>query len=198
MKIILASAIALALAAPAAAEVFNGPFVGIQAGWNREKVSSVDSKVGALTINESKDAFVGGVFAGYDRQVSSRIVLGAEGGFNLTTSDELTRTGRDYSGTINPTHGFDLTARAGYLVDPQTLIYVRGGYDNLRANVRLVNNSVVTSGHDTFDGWLVGGGIERAIGSRISARVEYRYSDLSSGNSSFDRHEALVGIAYHF
>jgi outer membrane immunogenic protein len=45
---------------------------------------------------------------------------------------------------------------------------------------------------------LVGGGVEQAITDNISARIEYRYSDLSDGDGKFDRHQALVGVAYRF
>ena len=197
MKYLFASALVL-VAAPVSAEVFNGPFVGVQAGWNHEKVGSVDSKVGALSINDAKDTFVGGAFAGYDHTLANRFVVGVEGGFNLGTGGTFANAVRDSSSRINPSYGFDLTARAGVLLDPKTLVYVRGGYDTLRASVRLVDNAKVAGGHDNFDGWLAGGGIERAIGSNLSARFEYRYSDLAGSDGRFDRQQALVGIAYHF
>jgi len=51
---------------------------------------------------------------------------------------------------------------------------------------------------DNFDGWSVGGGVERAITNRVSARVEYRYSDLDGNGAEFDRHQVLAGVAWHF
>ena len=33
---------------------------------------------------------------------------------------------------------------------------------------------------------------------RISARLEYRYSDLGGSDAKFQQHQALVGVAYHF
>lgn len=41
-------------------------------------------------------------------------------------------------------------------------------------------------------------GIERRILEKISARLEYRYSDLGDGGGTFDRHRMLAGIAYRF
>lgn len=41
-------------------------------------------------------------------------------------------------------------------------------------------------------------GIERRILKKISARLEYRYSDLSEGDGTFDRRRMLAGIAYRF
>jgi outer membrane immunogenic protein len=139
--------------------------------------------------HESRASFVGGVYAGYDYQVTPHIVLGVEAGFDLA-ADDASRVG---GALIDPNYSFDVGARAGYMVGEKTLVYVRGSYENMRAQVQ--NGSV--SGHDTFDGWGVGGGVERFVADNVSARVEYRYSDLSNGGK-FDRHQALVGVAYHF
>jgi outer membrane immunogenic protein len=174
---------------PANAESFQGPYVGAQAGWNQDSIGATGSDVGRLDIHESRASFVGGVYAGYDYQVTPHIVLGVEAGFDLA-ADDASRVG---GALIDPNYSFDVGARAGYMVGEKTLVYVRGSYENMRAQVQ--NGSV--SGHDTFDGWGVGGGVERFVADNVSARVEYRYSDLSNGGK-FDRHQALVGVAYHF
>ena len=53
-------------------------------------------------------------------------------------------------------------------------------------------------GHDNFDGWSIGGGGERALGNKVSTRLEYRYSDLGSRASKFDRHQVVLGVDYCF
>ena len=45
---------------------------------------------------------------------------------------------------------------------------------------------------------VVGGGVEHALSDNLSARVEYRYSDLGEGDGGFDRHQALFGLSYRF
>jgi len=67
----------------------------------------------------------------------------------------------------------------------------------LRASFTRVDNSTVVRGRDDFDGRLVGGGVEQALGDHFSARLEYRYSDLS-GSGKFDRDQVLAGVTYHF
>ena len=94
--------------------------------------------------------------------------------------------------------GFDLTARAGYLVNDKTLVYLRGGYANTRVRATLASDTDVVTTSDNLDGWLVGGGVERALTDDISARLEYRYTDLGSDGGEFDQHQALVGISYNF
>lgn len=202
MKKIISGSLALAavltIAGPAAADTFEGPYAGVQAGWNRNKVGSAETDIGRADIDKSRDAAVAGVFAGYNYKPADRIVLSAEAGFNLGFDDHVTRSGRDTLAGIDPDYAFDLGVRAGYLVTDKTLVYVRGGYENMRASVRLVDGATSRYGKDTFDGWSVGGGVERAITDSVSARVEYRYSDLGGGSTRFERHQALLGVAYHF
>lgn len=173
-------------AAPAMAQSFQGPYVGVQAGLNHD-----------IAINDKKDAFIGGVFAGYDHEVAPNIVLGVEGGFSIAASDRLGPKGTD-AATIDPNYSFDLSARAGYVVGEKNLVYVRGGYANTRADVSRTLANVTTTGKQTFDGWFAGGGVERKITDNVSARLEYRFNDFDANNSKYQRHQALVGVAYRF
>ncbi|MBT2188169.1 outer membrane protein [Sphingobium nicotianae] len=172
--------------AAASAQSFQGPYVGVQAGWNHD-----------IAIADKKDSVVGGVFAGYDHEVAPNIVLGAEGGFSLGASDRIGPSGAN-AAQIDPLHSFDLSARAGYVVGGDNLLYVRGGYENSRARfTSTVANSTI-SNQRTLDGWFVGGGVERKLLENVSARVEYRYSDLGYDDRKFERHQVLAGVAYRF
>lgn len=202
MKALLIAPAALLAAAgfstTASAEAFNGPFVGAQVGWNHDDTGSARTSVGRVDIDANKDAFVGGVFAGYDYKITPKVVIGAEAGFSIGADDGFVGGSAARQVSVNPKYSIDLTARAGYLVTDNTLVYVRGGYSNVRAGVRLTEANVTQSGKDNRDAWVVGGGVERAITPNISARLEYRYSDLSEGHGSWDRHQVLLGAAYHF
>ncbi|WP_257555360.1 outer membrane protein [Sphingobium sp. CFD-2] len=69
---------------------------------------------------------------------------------------------------------------------------------NARVRTTATVDSKRISSSDNLDGWMIGGGAERLITDHISARLEYRYSDLGEGPSKFDRHQILVGAAYRF
>ncbi|AJA08522.1 outer membrane protein-like [Sphingopyxis fribergensis] len=188
----------LAAANPAAAQTFEGPYVGAQAGWNQNKLGTVESDIGTAQVDRSRDAATAGIFAGYNIQPANGIVVSAEGAVNFGFDDGVTRSQKDAMGSINPEYGFDLGVRAGYLVTPNTLVYARGGYENIRASVRVLDLEGPRSGKDNFDGWTIGGGVERAVTDRISGRIEYRYSDLGGSGTKFERHQVLAGVAYHF
>lgn len=202
MKHILSSVAALALATgigtAAHAEPFNGPFVGVQGGWSQSDLGTPSTPLGDVRVDRTRDSAVGGAFAGYDHKIGSRVVIGAEGGIQLGADDSIVRDSGAARVTLDPRYSFDLTARAGYLVGDNTLVYARGGYSNARVRTSIEDAAGLRTASSHRDGWLVGGGVERAVSDNVSARLEYRYSDLGEGDGRFDRHQALIGVAYRF
>src|SRR3546814_3884865 len=124
--------------------------------------------------------------------------MGAEAGVQCWAEDSSVRVTGAALVTVDPKRSLDLTARAGYLVTDNTLLYARGGYTNARVRTSFDGAAGFRSATENRDGWMVGGGVERAISDNVSARLEYRYADLSEGDGKFDRHQALFGIAYRF
>lgn len=170
------------------AQGFNGPYAGVHVGGQQTDIRNLDTGLGTQILEADRQSFTGGLFAGYDRQVARRVVLGAEAGVDLVSDDALAG--------VDPRWSSDVTARAGYLLDPTTLAYVRGGYTNAR--IETSASSLISSESEYRDSWTLGAGIERKILKKISARLEYRYSDLGEGDGTFDRHRLLAGIAYRF
>ncbi len=165
----------VAHAAPADA-AFSGPFVGIQGGWQQDRLSlrSFDGLGDVGYGSRSADGFGYGGQVGYDYRLPSNLVVGVEAavtgrtghdnlidGFGNVTSERYGRT-------------VDATARLGY-VFPATggLGYVRGGY----ANTRLLLTDPVGRQAYNRDGYTVGVGYEQAVARHVSARLEYNYAD---------------------
>lgn len=186
-----------AAAAPAHAETFDGPYVGVTAGW---ELSDIADRIEAqpITGQASRDAVVLGGYAGYNLKATDRIVIGAEAGFSATVDDKTLAASAGKSLTIDPRYSFDVSARAGYLVNDKALVYVRGGYANTRVRTALDGLTGPVTSSDNLDGWQVGGGLEYAITDHISARAEYRYSDFGNNGGQYDRHQTLVGVSYNF
>jgi outer membrane immunogenic protein len=195
---VAASVAALALSTPVAAETFDGPYVGVQAGMNHDSYGRVESRVGQVGINDTRNSFNGGAYVGYDRRIRDRFVLGGEAGFDIGTNDNRVVRGAGTFASVDPRHAFDVSARAGYLANDRTLLYVRGGYENVDARVTLINAGGANRDVRTYDGWLAGAGVERYLTDKVSARIEYRYSDLGGNDTRFHRQQGLVGVSYHF
>jgi len=197
-SVILATAFAAPFATTASAAEFDGPFVGAQLGWQSEKMKNLESSFGVVPVDEIQQSVTGGVFAGYDKAIDGRFVVGAEAGLNFASDDEVETSVGGVSYTVDPKHSFDVTARAGYLVTPETLVYARGGYSNARYRTTIEDSIGTEIASRTIDGWLVGGGAERKVNANVSARLEYRYSKFSEDDSKDQRHRVLAGLSYRF
>lgn len=200
MKVVSMSALvaAAALSMPGLAHAqtaFDGPSIGVQGGWSQTKTKAPSTDLGTPPIDAKQDAATIAGYVGYDKSFG-KIVLGGEAGFGASTDDEVTSA--DGAITIDPRWSFDVTARAGYLVTPKTLVYLRGGYANESIRTSVAGAGGAVTADENRDGWLVGAGVERAITHNISARLEYRYTDFSEGDGTFDRHQTLLGVTYHF
>jgi outer membrane immunogenic protein len=186
-----------AATAPAHAETFDGPYVGVAAGWERSEIADrIETQ--PIAGDASRDALVLGGYAGYNFKATDRIIIGAEAGFSAAVDDQTRAASAGKSLTIDPRYSFDLSARAGYLVTEKALVYVRGGYANSRVRTALDGLNGPVTASSNLDGWQLGGGIEYAFSDRISFRGEYRYSDLGANGGQYDRHQTLVGVSYNF
>lgn len=182
-----------AAAAPAAAQTYDGPYVGVTAGYNSNEIHTVIDGTPVAT-EVSRDSFILGGYAGYNFRASDAIVIGAEAGLTTTTSDLIVANSSGEPLVADPRYSFDLSARAGYRATDETLVYLRGGY----ANQRVGTTSDEFTRSENLDGWQIGGGFEIAITDHMSGRVEYRYSDFGQDGGGFNRHQGLFGVSYNF
>lgn len=185
----------------AAAEPFNGPYVGGEIGYQQDRLrSTVTDSVGVVLDEASKNgsSFSYGGQLGYDFKVSPSFVLGAE--VQATGDTNKIRTGNV---TADTGRTFNMTARAGFLAGERTLVYGKGGWTNTRVSWADGIDSVTSN----RDGWLIGGGVEHMLTENLSARAEYRYSDYNrlrtdvSGDdlsAKFSRNAVTVGVNYRF
>lgn len=200
----LAAAAAVAFAAPALAqaapaEPFNGPFAGVELGWQRDKADARFTSGGTTTTETGGVSGLRyGGFIGYDARIGTGGVIGLE----VNASDSTANTDDDDGvGKIGRT--FDVTARAGALVAPTTLLYARGGYSNTRYIADIDGDEFGVN----RDGYILGAGLETMLGTNASARVEYNYSDYNSFDvtdglervsANPKRHTVKAGLAFRF
>jgi outer membrane immunogenic protein len=148
-------------------------------------------------------AFRASPYIGYNWQIG-RTVLGVEGDFSFA-DQTTTMSGGAYPATpfaaggalsnsfsVRTTWDASIRARAGYLIDPEVLLYGTAGPSWI--HVETTSNCSTLSSADgacvpggfapasitdtqTKLGYTVGGGIEAMLGPNWIARAEYRFSD---------------------
>jgi outer membrane immunogenic protein len=126
------------------------------------------------------------VTAGYDLQVTDRLVVGVLVDYdfteikgtvvNLASADPISRGLSD---------AWSVGGRLGFLVTPATLAYMAGGYTqgDFRADAAgtLVGNGVPQrETASTHKGWFAGFGLETMFGENWSGRLEYRYASYNA------------------
>lgn len=172
---------------------WSGFYAGLQGGyaWGDNDVTT--SYLGVpYNYGYSSSGFVGGIHAGYNWQMN-RLVVGVESDLE----------GSNISGTGSngiSTHTTDvdwlgsLRARFGIAAD-RTLFYATGGlaYGDVH-EAELVPGS---DGTVFRTGWTAGLGLEHQISRGLSARLEYRYTDLGTSTNTFqgvaDRSDVSFG-----
>jgi outer membrane immunogenic protein len=188
----LVAAFAALLSPQANAEVFNGPFIGVQAGWEQNKLNN---PFNIITDKSKRSGIQYGINAGYDIKLTESFVVGVEAGLGFTTHSDTRVLGTSIA-RLKPQRSFDFSARAGFLAAPSTLFYVRTGYSNARFKVEETVNAVKSRIAGNSEGWMLGGGLEHAFTDNISGRIEYRRTDLKGEKNN--RNQMLAGVAYHF
>jgi outer membrane immunogenic protein len=224
------SAAALLAASPVqAGDTWTGAYAGANLGYIWGDATTTDDVkdwgkdprfIGPF--NNSVGGFVGGGTLGYNVQWS-RFVFGPEIDLDYADLSGSIKTPSSQSGNhqdISLDGGFlgAFTARAGFLIDPATLIYAKGGFALYtgEATQTTTARGYQTHGTDTFTGWTVGGGVERKLTENISLKIEFQHVDLGTQNgdqtsltdppvghvygnhTSLDADSVRVGMNWHF
>lgn len=120
---------------------------------------------------------------GYDYQFSPKIVAGVFGDASLSSlKGTLLDVNDAGNGEIKQTSSWAAGARAGWLVTPQTLSYMNGGYTSARFSGTTMVNGFngtprgITTPAFTTNGWFLGGGVETSVAPNWFWRTEYRYA----------------------
>jgi len=143
-------------------------------GGHVEVIGGFDSIHGG---GDSENGVAFGIAGGYDFRTGGAVIGLELEAAESTVSDSGVEAGRDlYAG-----------ARIGGVIGERGLIYGKVGYTNARA-------SFAGTGVN-FDGIRAGAGIEWMVGSNVSIRGEYRYSNYEDGLS---RHQGVIGLGFRF
>ncbi|SMQ58010.1 outer membrane immunogenic protein [Altererythrobacter xiamenensis] len=221
MKKIVAMLVAgstIAIATPAMAQSADDPFTGprVEAlvGYDDVKAGSSVDDDGNENNDQSIEGVTYGIGVGYDVDLGGAVV-GVEGEWTDSTAKTEFADG-DFEGfgfgRVDAGRDLYIGARAGAKVQPDLLLYAKGGYTNAKLNV-LANDGVTEFDEDyNLDGFRVGAGAEYAMSENSFFKLEYRYSNYKEGEVDFDgtlpdserfdvdldRHQVMAGFGLRF
>ncbi|HEY4546459.1 MAG TPA: outer membrane beta-barrel protein [Pedomonas sp.] len=180
---LLAATAALALTpAVAHADAFDGAYGGVELGWETNRANL-------------GDGFNYGVVAGYNKKVADQLVLGLEAKAALSTADR-TYIDTPYEGEeLKAGRSLGVAARVGVLATPQTLVYGKIGYENVRTKYEYETATVEIEDGFNTDALVLGAGVEYALNQNTSVRLGYDFTD---GEEGYRRHAVKTGVAFHF
>lgn len=227
--LMMGAAQAADIEAPPAVYDWTGGYIGIQGGyaWGKSDAETdIDPEftdIDTLDIDDFKaNGFVGGAHIGYLLQ-SDAFVYGVEADIEYADlNDEVDivfdGAGDGGSGEKNIDWLGSLRLRAGIAAD-RALFYATGGLavGGVSLETDLSEDALdagLTNDDDdkTAWGWTLGAGVEYAVTDALSARIEYRYTDLGDtdvrvendegegvdGSTDNDFHAVRVGLSWHF
>jgi outer membrane immunogenic protein len=131
--------------------------------------------------------FIGGLLAGYNYMPAQQWLIGIETDANWSNI-EHTETFNDGFGDfvnikLTEKQAYSVRGRFGYLLEPNTLLYITSGWSWAQFSYSLTSNAGLTAGANPWlGGPVVGFGVETKLGAGWSARLEYLETFYGVGN----------------
>jgi len=211
---------------------WTGLYFGVHAGYGDGSIvgetTAADGTPGGIPATESADqrltGFLGGVQAGYNYQLSNRIVLGVESDISWSKLSDYSEAEATEAADLSSRNQLQartdyrvnwlatLRGRLGYAFD-RFQFYGTGGLAFLKETEKRTQyrssswSTSYPSGTDTdafFEesdsairqGWTIGGGMEYAIGGGWSLKGEYLYAGFGAESFLFPKARSGVGMGH--
>ncbi|MFY8093919.1 MAG: outer membrane protein [Niveispirillum sp.] len=180
-------------AAPSLAQSpFDGAYVGVFTGYSDTNASATS---GTANANIDADAWLYGAYAGYGKTFD-KLYLGAEAELGSASLSSNSGTVAGFATKLDANESWGLSARAGYLVADDVLLYGRAGWQRTNYDVTVGTGANRIKVGDNLDGYRLGGGLEYALTDNVLVRTEYNYVNYDDTN--FRENQVRVGVAYRF
>lgn len=192
---------------------WGGAYVGGQVGygWGSSKFSARSEEEKAALNGISSNGFLGGIYAGYNFDTGTNLILGVDGDFTGSAIKRAGSTGGDEPTGFKTQLQWSGAARArvGYALD-RFMPYIAGGaaFGNIKDGAHFQGEKVVSQSK-IQTGWTIGGGADYAVTDNVIMRLEYRYTDFGKRNfnvgdtsvnasGKLSTNDVRLGIAYKF
>lgn len=160
---------------------WSGFYLGAHVGYGDAQIGRNANALPAqgVFLPPSPTGIIGGYQGGYNRQFSNNLVLGIEVDATFIGPTDTARVGNE---PYHTTFDYFATARGrvGYAIGTW-LPYATAGFawGKTKLNVLDTDGNIFSTDQKDHVGWTVGVGVEAAVGSNWTAKLEYNYIDLN-------------------
>jgi outer membrane immunogenic protein len=197
---------------PPAPIMWHGLYAGLSAGYawgDSVQVYNRNDNHGEASV--SPEGAIAALTLGYNHRFVNGLVIGAEGDLGLadvSADDKIVYDGHVYKSQFGPLWA-TVRGRLGFAFDT-TLLYATAGAAFMDVDEVSIGNTPgeTAINQDFRSGWVVGGGVEQALGSRTSIKLEYLHMDFGEYAGYSDNREDFtfenkvdlvrVGLNYKF
>lgn len=165
--------------------IWQGFYAGASVGYGwGASTHTYDRNDNHGTAEQSLSGLAGSVTVGYNFLMSPTVVGGLEadlGVMDLTADDKVIFDGHVWKSQFGPMWG-TIRGRLGFLMGGQTLVYGTGGVAFMSVDEIGYGDAAGQTAWNqtTRSGWVLGAGIEHALSSRMTAKVEYLHMDFGT------------------
>jgi len=203
---------AMAYAAAPAPVAYNwtGFYIGAGGGYgmfNLDSSLTQNARIQSANQTSGGRGWFGTVGGGFDYQFNGPFVAGvfADGDFSDihgNWSDPYWEEG----GPIKQKWAWFAGARAGYLITPDVLAYLSGGFTRSRfSDVHFFDTGISSQPEPdsmpatTYNGWFIGGGAEAMVPwvRGLSVKSEYRFADYGAKDVPILNQPSLASVHLH-
>jgi len=195
------------------ATIWQGLYLGLSLGygWGSSE-HFYDRNNNHGTAQQSLTGGLGSVTMGYNYLISPSLLVGIEGDLgimDLRADDKVIFDGHVWESQFGALWG-TVRGRAGFLWNQRTLLYATAGLAFMQLDeVGYGDAAGQTAWNTDFrTGWVVGAGVEYALSSTMTAKLEYLHMDFGSYSGlsenrepySFDNSVDLIraGLSFKF
>ncbi|PTW47409.1 outer membrane immunogenic protein [Sphingomonas faeni] len=170
---------------------------------------NVETADDSASVREGKSGVTYGGELGYDMVVNTDMMLGVYGGIE-GSSVEQCFPGNGTETCLTPGRNLTAGVRGGFLLDPNTVLYIKGGYSNGQIRIGYSDRDFPQDNFrvsDNLSGFHAGAGVQTAFGRNFYGKLEYVYTDYNGyeitdgtdkASLDFSRHQVVAGLGVRF
>ncbi|MBB6261225.1 outer membrane immunogenic protein [Paenochrobactrum gallinarii] len=192
---------------------WTGGYLGFETGYQNARFKEHFN--GVHHLSQKSDGLLGGIYGGYNFEFRNRMILGVDA--NLTYNSARQNNAYSMLVNTNTTSNFNhesklewsaaLRARLGFAMD-RWMPYIAGGVATAQIKNSIYDaNYNYQSDRNNMTGWTAGAGVDYALASNTTLRLEYRHTDYGRKTFAIDNFtyktkvktdEFRIGVAYRF